>query len=276
MQQNRETEAPEPTGADFAETKRIRVVIENGTLAIGSDAHVTPGRPVSTAMRGFVHVIQALQPKLVCLNGDLLDCASISRFPKSGWQRRLTLKEELAEGQARMRDIARAAPDAERIYTRGNHDGGRWDSWLSNKVPEFDGVAPTFASHFPDWRHCVSLQINHDTVVKHRWHGGTGAARNNTLKSGQSLITGHSHRLGVVSFTDWNGTRYGVESGTLADPASDLFDYAEDNPTDWQPGFVILHFVAGRLMLPQIVPVILESEKAGEGQIYWAGRVVWV
>jgi hypothetical protein len=272
---NEEKRAPELTGADLAECKRIRVEIENGTVVCGSDAHVNPGLPVSTAMRGFVHVISSLQPDLVCLNGDLLDCASISRHPRIGWQRRPTLKEELAEGQARMRDIAKAAPEAQRIFTRGNHEE-RWDSWLSNKVPEFDGVAPHFADHFPAWRHCISLQINDDTVVKHRWHGGVGAARNNTLKSGQNLITGHSHRLGVVSVSDWNGTRYGVESGTLADPTSDLFDYAEDNPTDWQPGFVVLHFVAGTLMLPQVVPVIRESAQPGQGQIYWQGRMVWV
>jgi hypothetical protein len=107
-----------------------------------------------------------------------------------------------------MRDIAKAAPNAQLIFTRGNHEE-RWDNWLSNKVPEFDGVAPHFADHFPDWRHCISLQINDDTVVKHRWHSGVGAARNNTLKSGQNIITGHSHRLGVVSLTDGNGTRYG-------------------------------------------------------------------
>jgi hypothetical protein len=56
------------------------------------------------------------------------------------------------------------------------------------------------------------------------------------------------------------GTRYGVQTGTLADPHSPAFEYTEDNSRDWRPGGVLLSWEKGRLILPEIFQVSGEDE----------------
>jgi hypothetical protein len=95
--------------------------------------------------------------------------------------------------------------------------------------------------------------------VKHRIHQGVHGAYNNTLKSGKSIVTGHTHRLQAVMFADYNGLRWGVECGTLSDfgPENDKFAYAEDNPVNWSQGFSVLHFAcSGMLLEPEFCRVI--------------------
>src|SRR5271166_3406572 len=58
--------------------------IKDGIVLIGSDAHIWPGKP-STAVRAFIKLIKELGPKLVVLNGDVMDCTTISKHPPIGW-----------------------------------------------------------------------------------------------------------------------------------------------------------------------------------------------
>ena len=70
------------------------------------------------------------------------------------------------------------------------------------------------------------------------------------------MVTGHTHNLAVQPLTDYNGTRYGVQTGTLADPNGGQFlHYTEDGPKDWRSGFALLSWERGRLMLPELVQV---------------------
>ena len=39
-----------------------------------------------------------------------------------------------------------------------------------------------------------------------------------TLWSGRTIITGHLHAQGIRPHSDYNGTRWGVDAGTMADP----------------------------------------------------------
>jgi len=126
-------------------------------------------------------------------------------------------------------------------------------------------VAPEYAQmhgvhlkdHFPRWRPCWSVWINDEVVVKHRYKGGIHATHNNTVNSGKTTVTGHLHSLKVTPFDDYNGTRWGVDTGTLAEPNGPQFlNYMEDNPRNWRSGFVVLRFVRGRLLWPQLVSVL--------------------
>lgn len=68
------------------------------------------------------------------------------------------------------------------------------------------------------------------------------------------MVTGHLHSLKVSPITDYNGVRYGVDSGTLADIDGPQFrDYLEENPTNWRSGFVVLTFYNGKLLMPELV-----------------------
>ena len=77
------------------------------------------------------------------------------------------------------------------------------------------------------------------------------------------------HSLKVTPYTDYNGTRYGVDTGTLADIEGPQFvDYLEDSPTNWRSGFVVLTFVKGEMLWPEIVA------KHSEGKIQFRGEII--
>jgi hypothetical protein len=104
------------------------------------------------------------------------------------------------------------------------------------------------------WKPCWSTWINDDVVVKHRFKGGMHAPQNNTLWSGRTMVTGHLHSAKVQPITDYNGTRYGVDTGCLAETFGEQFrDYTEDNPRNWRSGFCVLTFKGGKLLQPELV-----------------------
>jgi hypothetical protein len=122
--------------------------------------------------------------------------------------------------------------------------------------------------HFPRWVPCWAAWINDDVVVKHRYKGGTHAAHNNTLYAGKTMVTGHLHALKVSPFNDYHGTRWGVDTGTIADPQGPQFvDYTEDNPKDWRAGFVVLTFKDGELLWPEVVRVMDDEHVDFRGKV---------
>jgi hypothetical protein len=55
---------------------------------------------------------------------------------------------------------------------------------------------------------------------------------------------------------DYNGIRWGVDAGTLADIYGPQFSYLEDGPRSWVSGFVRLKWVSGRLLTPELIRVV--------------------
>lgn len=241
--------------------------LPNGRVLVGSDVHAWPG-PLTTGMQSFLWAARELKPDVVILNGDVLDGATLSRFPRSGWERRPTLVEEVAAAQAFLRAVRKASPGAQHVYVRGNHDQ-RAENVLSNKIPEYEGMFGTrLEDFFEDWIVCWSLELP-GTTVKHRWHNGQNATRQNTLKSGRHYVTGHLHSLQVTALTDLEGTRFGVDTGTLADVNGPQFGYTEGAPRDWRSGWVLLTYQSGSLLWPEIGAVVSETE----GTWSWRGRL---
>lgn len=244
--------------------------IRNGIVLVGSDAHYWPGKP-STAHRAFVELAHALKPSLIVLNGDVIDAASISRHPRIGWEYQPSVKEEIDVGQERLAEIEKAAPKADRIWTLGNHDA-RFEMRLAERAPEFAEVHGIhLKDHFPRWHPAWSVEVNGNTIIKHRWKGGTHAAFNNAKDSGRNIVTGHLHSLGVSAYTDYSGTRFGADGGTLASPLGPQFtNYTEDNPLNWRSGFLVLTFdAAGSLLWPEVVHVVNEAK----GRVNFRGEL---
>ena len=75
---------------------QCNINLDNGVIIVGSDCHYNP-RYITTAHRAFVQCVKHLKPKVVILNGDLSDFASISQHHRIGWQHHPTIKEELDE-----------------------------------------------------------------------------------------------------------------------------------------------------------------------------------
>ena len=231
--------------------------VENGTVIVASDCHYWPGEP-TLAHKALVKLTKELKPKAVILNGDVLDGARISRHDPLYGTNPPTVKQEIDVCVERLGEIEKAYNNAALIWLYGNHDTRLW-RYIHMNAPEVSGMPGTdIFDYFPGWRHSYILDINNNTIVKHRWHNGVHATYNNVLKGfGHNIVTGHLHRLCVTPWNGYNnsGRRYGVDTGTLAEPSDECFAYLEGNPTPWGSGFVVLTFRDHQLVHPEICEV---------------------
>ncbi len=235
---------------------RAQLAVKNGCVVIGSDFHIWPGAE-SVALRAFKKLCKELKPAAVILNGDVLDFPKISRHPPIGWESAPTPIEEIEAAQDHLNDIVSGIPrGCRKIWTLGNHDA-RFETRLATVASEYRGIKGIHLSdHFPVWEKGWSVWINDAVVCKHRWKGGVHATHNNAVGSGKTMVTGHLHSQKVTPVTDYNGTRYGIDTGCVADPDHKAFiDYTEDGPKNWVSGFAVLKFRDGRLMQPELVSV---------------------
>lgn len=250
--------------------QRVVLDVEDGIVLIGSDAHYWPG-PASPAHRALVKFTRDLEPASVILNGDVMDCATVSRWPRIGWEHRPALIKELETAQERLHEIEMAAPrQARLIWPLGNHDA-RFETRLASVGPEYEHIKGLHLhDHFSDkWERCWSCWINGEVWVSHRFKGGVHHAYNDTLHAGMTTVTADKHALNVTRFTDLRGTRFGIDTGCMMDPSGpQTRDYSEDNPKNHESGFVVLTFIEGRLMWPEVVWVLDNDHVCFRGQIH--------
>lgn len=261
-------DAGNPAFLGYNYNPRMHVSGFLGRAVIFSDAHWWPGLSDTLAFKALIEVIKETKPKLVIGNGDLLDGARISRFGRSDWSETPKMLDELEEVKAKCATIRHAYRGARLIRTVGNHDQ-RFDKYLAQHAGEMEGIEGfRLSDHLKEWEETTSVWINGHTVVKHRWHGGIHGAWQNVLKSGVTMITGHTHTLLCRPFVDYRGRRYGIEDGTLAEPGGAPFAYAEDNPSQGCSGFVSVTFAAdGTIQYPQLCEI-------KDGVAYYRDEVV--
>jgi len=256
-----------------ANSARKELGIENGVVLVFSDAHFWPGIH-TTAYKGLLWAIKEFQPKAVIANGDIFDGASISRYPRHGFDSTPSVIQELKACEIALGEIEDTAKKARNnvklVWTLGNHDA-RFENRLAANAPQYEFVKGfTLKDHFPTWDPCWSCWPTENVAVKHRWKGGVHATHNNTVNAGVTIVTGHLHSLKVTPFADYNGNRFGVDTGTLAEPDGPQFmNYLEDSPTNWRSGFAVLTFHEGRLLWPELV----HKWAGGENQIEFRGKV---
>jgi len=245
--------------------------IENGTVIVFSDAHFWPGIR-TTAFQGLLWAIKNLQPKAVICNGDAFDGASISRHPPLGWARTPSVIDELNSCKEMLGEIEEVAKKARNnvklIFTMGNHDA-RFETRLAVNAPQYVQT-PGFrlSDHFQNWSFCMLTWVTDDIIVKHRYKGGVHATHNNTVGAGKTIVTGHLHSLKVTPYADYSGNRFGVDTGTLAEPYGPQFDYSEGNPLNHRSGFAVLTIKDGKLLWPELV------HKWTDGQVEFRGEVI--
>ncbi len=246
-----------PTRHNVEHAARLHFDVLNGTVLVGSDAHLWPGS-MTAAMRAFIKFAGEIGPRVIVLNGDVLDFPKVSRHPPIGWESQPEVADEIEFAQGVLRKIEDAAPrNSKLVWTLGNHDG-RFETRLATVAHEYARLHGFhLKDYFPRWQACWSAWINADSdpcVIKHRFRSGVHAPHNNTLNAGTHMVTGHLHSAKVTPWTDYRSTRYGVDSGCLADPDAHAFvDYTEDGPKNWRSGFAILTFHNGKLLPPELV-----------------------
>lgn len=242
--------------------------VKDGIVLVGADAHIWPGKP-TTAMRAFVKFCKDLRPDIVIMDGDVLDFPQVSRHPPIGHLELPNIADEIEAAQEQLHQIELATKrSCKLVWTLGNHDA-RFETRLATVAPEYARLNGHSLKHyFPSWSACWRCDINDDVTVKHRHKGGTHANHNSTLWAGRTTITGHLHCQKVSPITDYNGTRWGVDPGCLADPNAKAFvDYTEANPLNWRSGFCVLTFRDGVLLPPELVTVWDEKSVVFRGEI---------
>lgn len=239
-----------------------------GTVIVSSDHHYWPGQGPSLAHRALVEVTKELKPKVSILNGDVFDGARLSRFPRNGWEYQPKVRDELEEAKERVGEIRHAYRGAQTLRTIGNHCI-RFDRYLATNASELEQVAGArLADHLNAWKECMSIAINGSVMVKHRIFGGIHSGYRNTLNAGWSTVTGHTHLLEAKPWVDYNGIRWGISTGAIADVDGPQFTYTEDSPKPWCSGFAVLTFdKSGRLLEPELCRVMY-------GAAYFRGQVV--
>lgn len=251
------------------ETNRIN--ISDGVIIVGSDAHYAPG-VVPIAHKALCNVLVALgtEVQAVILNGDILDGGQISRHPRIRWNKSPTVKQELEAVQERVGDIEAVRPaGCKLLRTYGNHDV-RFESRLSNQVPEYEGIGGfLLRDHLPHWHDSERIDINDDCVVIHDWHSGLHSGWNDVLKGGCHVVTGHTHELSAKAHRGFKRTHYGIKTGMLANESQDEFSYRMGKPGfNWQSGFAVLTWRDGLLLHPEFCAVRDDGKAYFRGELY--------
>ena len=261
---NRRTPFSPDTSPAVHFKKRRQLDIKNGYVIIFSDPHFYPDHN-TIAQNALIRLIKELKPLAVLCGGDALDGTQIGRHdPTRGWHQPVSLAEQLACVCESMTAIKKAAKGAITYMTLGNHDA-RLSRYLAVNAPHFtDLPGGRLEDYIPSWPLSWTLEINGNTVVRHRHLGGMLHLQ--AQKAGCHFVHGHLHKLGCMATPQYHDFKFSVDCGSLADPSSDAFDYTEDGVPHVQ-GFAILNYKDGKLLWPEFCYVI--KDKA-----YFRGNVV--
>ena len=239
-------------GAQWLYAQVLTDEIISGCILIGGDAHIWPDVN-SLMMKAFVKLAKQLKPEMICLNGDIIDGARVSRHGATLGSAAPKVSAEIDAAKKWMDQLPKCR---RRIFTIGNHDM-RVDNYLANQASELEEYAGRLADRFPMWEFCYALQLNDDVEVRHRFRAGIHAAYNNAQVSGWTTVTNHTHAQQLTAIRNRRGSHWGVETGMLGDPNHKAFQYGEGAPNRAHQGFAVLTFdETGILMPPEFCQMI--------------------
>lgn len=184
-------------------------------------------------------VKRSKEAKTVVLNGDVLDCYSLSRFDivpnTSSFQR------EIREVTAFLKRL-RKATNARIIFNEGNHEN-RFFKKIINAFPEmYDMVSLRELLDLDgigiEWNPMVgrdSMIELDGWLIGHFDKASKNAAEFLMDKYYMNVVQSHTHRLRLASKTVWNRTVAGAEIGCMC----------SINPTyvhtpNWQNGYAVI------------------------------------
>lgn len=204
--------------------------------------------------------------------GDLLDCYSISKYDKNPL-RKSSLQAEVDQAVEVLNRIRKAArPGCDIRFSEGNHEA-RLTKMLWGKSKELAHLRDLNMAELLDMRRFKityyeparpyqigSLWYTHgDIARKSNWSmtfGGSGAQAV-AKRIGGSVMMGHSHQMGHVSFRDWEGLIEGFECGCLC--RLDM-EYLVGVP-QWQQGWAVVHHFPDRSFTTEFVRTVESKGK---------------
>lgn len=233
------------------------------TCVVFSDIHI----PFHD--EGFVSAaiecIKDMQPEALILNGDVIDCYSISRFNKP-LKTVTNFETEVGETKKFLKEIRKAIPKAEIVYTEGNHEfrlkkvladaaGGEKQlisvlDYTMEQVLDLKSLNIKWADSGMVGESRVQfadVKIGHWDVARSK---SGQSAQHLIERYAEKIVQGHVHRGALLYKRYSHGTVWGVENPCMTQ-IEDV-DYCID--PNWFQGFTILREHKG-VVHPQLVVV---------------------
>lgn len=223
------------------------------------------------ALAAVIRFIEDTQPDEVIHIGDLMDYPTPSRWSKgSAEEFSKVLKAHNETAKRRFLEPLREVYEGPVGIHEGNHDL-RARAYLSKYAPalaefadafsieqllDFDGfgieMLPDFYDVAPGW---LTTHGHLGKISLSQIAGNT--ALNAAKKFGKSVVMGHTHRAGVLSYTfGYGGTAVklvtGMEVGNLMNMRQAA--YLQNATGNWQTTFGLLT-VDGQHVKPEVVPI---------------------
>lgn len=183
-----------------------------------------------------VRAVRVLQPDLLVVIGDFVDCYSVSQFSKDP-RRKQNLQWELDaanEELDKLRDTAGSY-----LYTVGNHEH-RIERYIHQRAPELDGMislqeylkAKERGFQWVPYKDFV--KVGKVAFTHEIGHAGKMAATHSLAAFGGNLVIGHTHRAATIySGTVDEERHFCLNVGWLGDPKQ--VDYVHRSQMrDWQ------------------------------------------
>lgn len=210
-------------------------------------------------------IISDINPTILAHLGDLGDFYSVSKYDKNP-KRRLSLQQDLVDAVSILGKLDQAVSSSTRkMFFRGNHES-RIERFISHNAPvlgdlDILSIPNLLGLEHLGWEYYKQdLEVFPEFLIKHgetvRPHTAY-TAKAEVEKSWMGGISGHTHRLGMYSFTSRRNHLKGiaptqwVENGCLCN--MDEVEYVAGT-ANWQQGFSIVRYIDG-VILPEIVPI---------------------
>jgi len=228
--------------------------------------------------RQFIAFISTYQPDRIVHVGDFLDCKAPARWSRDTAEEFAhTLQEEIDRGRAFLHGVRQVFSGPVDIKS-GNHDE-RIEVYLRTKAPALQSLRSLrieallgLDQYNVGW-HRQPFDVAPGWLICHghegslsRYAGGTaiGLAR----KLGKSVVTGHTHRAGIISESYGLPGNMKTITGMEVGHAMDMKKAAYLNAgANWQTAFGLL-YVDGHRVTPTLVPVHKDGSFTVEGEVF--------
>lgn len=274
----KQIEPPAKDGADLPPVMESSQRLRGGsgdiqTIVIFNDVHIPFHH--RSGCKNVLKFCEDFQPDNIVINGDFLDCFSVSIFPKNPGGP--NLQDEIDEGREFLEDLRQKCPEAVIDYTEGNHEE-RLKRLVKSQhslyglkaftIPHLLGLDKLDIAYHP-YKHPVDFHegllsvVHGHRVSKHSAY----SAKAHLLDDGyQNVIIGHTHRMGSFFYSGHSGDRRAFENGGLFD--INQLDYVVG--PNWQMGFCVVYLLRDNPDFLQIVPIEMNNE---DGSFIWEGRL---
>lgn len=180
----------------------------------------------------------------IYLLGDILDCVSISKFPKPP-DRYDYLDEELNEAMLLLAQFRVAAETIPIKYILGNHEI-RMQKYLWTRARplaklkslQLDELLKTKAVGINIFTE--NIWLNKNFLLKHGTRTGENPSRGELLAHGVSGMSGHAHKSNKSRKNFFGKPVIWYSIGHLCDVSK--LDYAKDFSYTWNHGFAIIEY----------------------------------